>query len=300
MPPKEIDRLLEDYLNYLLVEKGIALNTFEAYSRDLNRYLACVKGNGSGSLHDVTETEVISFMARWRNEGLSANSVNRALAAIRGFYRYLLREKVLPSSPLTDLQQAKVWIRLPGTISRAEMELLLAQPSRNTPRGLRDAAILELLYATGLRVSELVGLSLNSINWQVGYLHTIGKGGKGRIVPIGQSAYRILHDYLEQARPILLKDGKSNEIFLTRLGGGFTRQGLWKVVKYYAAMAGIGKKVYPHTFRHSFATHLLEGGADLRAVQTMLGHADISTTEIYTHVSRERLKEIHRRYHPRG
>ncbi len=300
MPPKEIDRILEDYLNYLLVEKGVALNTLEAYRRDLIRYLAGVKGDGSGSLDSVTEADVISFMARWRNDGLSPNSVNRALAAIRGFYRYLLREKILYSSPLTDLQQAKVWARLPGTISRLEMELLLAQPAKNTTRGLRDAAIMELLYATGLRVSELVGLNLNSINWQVGCLHTVGKGGKGRIVPIGQTAYRLLRDYLEQARPIFLQDKKCNEIFLTRLGGGFTRQGLWKIIKYYAAMAGIAKKVYPHTFRHSFATHLLEGGADLRAVQAMLGHSDISTTEIYTHVTRERLREIHQRYHPRG
>ncbi len=300
MPPNEIDRILEDYLNHLLVEKGISLNTLEAYSRDIKRYLACVKGDGSVSIDSITEVDVISFMARWRSEGLAANSVNRALAAIRGFYRYLLREKILSSSPLADLKQAKVWTRLPGMISSAEMELLLAQPARNTTRGLRDAAILELLYATGLRVSELVGLTLNSINWQVGYLHTIGKGGKSRIVPIGQSAYRILQDYLEQARPILLQGKRSNEIFLTRLGEGFTRQGLWKIVKYYAAMAGISKKVYPHTFRHSFATHLLEGGADLRAVQTMLGHADISTTEIYTHVTRERLKEVHQRYHPRG
>lgn len=300
MPLKESDRIWEDYLNYLLVEKGAALNTIDSYGRDLRRFFSWLNNNQGVRFDTVTETDIISYMGHLREEGLSVNSVNRAIAALRGFYRYLIREKIVTVSPLTDLQRAKVWLKLPGTISRAEMELLLAQPARNTARGLRDAAIMELLYATGLRVSELVDLKLNSINWQVGYLHTVGKGGKSRIVPIGKSAYILLKEYLEQVRPTFLKGKRSNQIFLTRLGEGFTRQGLWKIIKYYAAMAGIAKKVYPHTFRHSFATHLLEGGADLRAVQTMLGHADISTTEIYTHVTGERLKEIHQRYHPRG
>ncbi|MDZ4163711.1 MAG: site-specific tyrosine recombinase XerD [Smithellaceae bacterium] len=294
------EKVLEDYLNYLLVEKGAALNTIESYSRDLHRYLACVNSSGSGELGGVTEEEVISFIVTWKGEGLSTNSVNRALAALRGFYKYLLREQIVDYSPVADLEHAKVWSRLPGTLSRAEMELLLSQPARNTSTGLRDAAIMELLYATGLRVSELIALHLNSINWQVGYLQAIGKGDKSRIVPIGQSAYSLLKEYLEQARPLFLKGGRSDKIFLTRLGGGFTRQGLWKVIKQYAARAGLGQKVYPHTFRHSFATHLLEGGADLRAVQVMLGHADISTTQIYTHITRERLKEVHKRFHPRG
>lgn len=300
MARKINDKIRDDYLNYLLVEKVAALNTIESYRRDLDRYLACVDDCGSGELGAVTEEDVISFIARWRGEGLSANSLNRALAALRGFYKYLLREQLVDHSPVADLEHAKVWSRLPGTLSRAEMELLLSQPARNTPSGLRDAAIMELLYATGLRVSELIALHLNSINWQVGYLNAIGKGEKHRIVPIGQSAYALLRDYLEQARSIFLKDGRCNKIFLTRLGEGFTRQGLWKVIKQYAGKAELSKRVYPHTFRHSFATHLLEGGADLRAVQVMLGHADIATTEIYTHITRERLRDIHKRFHPRG
>lgn len=291
--------LLNKYLDHLLVERGFSLNTVDAYRRDLKRYLACVK-SVSRSLVEVSHEDLLSFLARWRNDGLSANSVNRALAAIRGFHRYLIRERIAVTSPAIDLPDAKVWMKLPGTVSRAEMELILAQPARNTVRGLRDAAIMELLYATGLRVSELVGLQLNYVNWQVGYLQTVGKGGKGRIVPVGRHAYTVLHEYLTQARPGLLKDSKSNEMFITRSGKGFTRQGLWKIIKEYAKRAGMEKKVHPHTFRHSFATHLLEGGADLRAVQAMLGHADISTTEIYTHISRQRLREIHQQFHPRG
>lgn len=291
--------LLDKYLDHLLVERGFSLNTVEAYGRDLRRYLNCVKPV-SPSLAEVSQEDLLSFMARWRHDGLSTNSVNRALAAIRGFHRYLMREGLAKTSPAIDLPDAKAWLKLPGTISKAEMELLLAQPAKNTIRGLRDAAIMELLYATGLRVSELIGLQLNHVNWQVGYVQTVGKGGKGRIVPIGRHAYLSLQEYLNQARPILLKDSKSNMIFITRLGGGFTRQGLWKIVREYAKEVGMDNKVHPHTFRHSFATHLLEGGADLRAVQAMLGHADISTTEIYTHISRQRLREIHQQFHPRG
>lgn len=291
--------LLDKYLDHLLVERGFSLNTVEAYSRDLKRYLACVKAVSLG-LVEVSQEDLLSFLARWRDDGLSSNSVNRALAAIRGFYRYLIREKIAVTSPAIDLSDAKVWLKLPETISRVEMELILAQPAKNTTRGLRDAAIMELLYATGLRVSELIGLQLNHVNWQVGYLQTVGKGGKGRIVPVGRHAYTVLHEYLTQARPTLLKDSNNNEMFITRSGKGFTRQGLWKIIRQYARMAGIEKKVHPHTFRHSFATHLLEGGAELRAVQAMLGHADISTTEIYTHISRQRLREIHQKFHPRG
>jgi integrase/recombinase XerD len=195
---------------------------------------------------------------------------------------------------------AKVWMRLPDVLSREEMILLLAQPGAETPAEIRDSAMLELMYATGIRVSELIGLTVNSINWQVGYLVAMGKGEKERIVPVGQTAYERVKRYQEGARPLLLKGRESDLLFLNRSGKGLTRQGFWKIVKKYAAKAGLDKAIHPHTFRHSFASHLLEGGADLRSVQIMLGHADISTTQIYTHVTRERLKEIHRKYHPRG
>jgi integrase/recombinase XerD len=226
--------------------------------------------------------------------------VNRALAAIRGFYRYLLREKKVDHTPMAHIVLAKTWTRLPNVLSREEMALLLAQPGAETPADIRDSAMLELVYATGIRVSELIGLTVNSINWQVGYLVAMGKGEKERIVPVGQTAYERVKRYREAARPLLLKGRESELLFLNRSGKGLTRQGFWKLVKKYAAKAGLDKAIHPHTFRHSFASHLLEGGADLRSVQIMLGHADISTTQIYTHVTRERLKEIHRKYHPRG
>jgi integrase/recombinase XerD len=248
----------------------------------------------------VNPEHVTAYLGALRGQGLSPASVNRKLAAIRGFYRYLLREARVEENPLARVETARTWMRLPGALSRDEMESLLAQPAEASPSGIRDRAILELLYATGIRVSELATLTLNRLNRQMGFLVAVGKGRKERIVPVGQSALGWLGRYIEQARPVFLKKKTSNTLFLNRSGEGFTRQGLWKLIKKYAKMAGLERKVHPHTFRHSFATHLLEGGADLRSVQVMLGHADISTTQIYTHVSRERLKEVHKRFHPRG
>jgi len=191
-------------------------------------------------------------------------------------------------------------MRLPGTLSLAEIEQLLAQPGRSSGGALRDAAILELMYATGLRVSEVGQLTLGRVNWQVGYVVVMGKGGKERVVPIGRSAFDLLRQYVDEVRPRRVSSEAGQVLFLNRSGAGFTRQGLWKMVKKYARMAGMERKVHPHTFRHSFASHLLDRGADLRAVQVMLGHADIATTQIYTHVTQERLKAVHKQYHPRG
>ena len=292
--------LIDEYLNYLTVEKGASRNTIDGYSRDLRRYAGFVGEGGTRGIGRIGTEDLISFLASLQKEGLAANSVNRALAAIRGFYKYLLREKKVEHTPVAHIELARVWMRLPDVLSREEMELLLAQPGAATPADCRDSAMLELMYATGIRVSELIGLTVNSINWQVGYLVAMGKGEKERIVPVGRTAYDRVKHYLEGARPLLLKGGESDYLFLNRSGKGITRQGFWKIVKKYAAKAGLGKRVHPHTFRHSFASHLLEGGADLRSVQIMLGHADISTTQIYTHVTRERLKEIHRKFHPRG
>jgi integrase/recombinase XerD len=292
--------LIDEYLNYLAVEKGASRNTIDAYSRDLNRYAAFIDEQKILDIRMIGTEELISHLARLRGGGLAANSVNRALAALRGFYRYLLRIKKVDSTPVAHIELARGWMHLPDVLSREEMNLMLVQPGSATPGALRDAAMLELMYATGIRVSELTGLTVNSINWQVGYLVAMGKGGKERIVPVGKTAYERVKRYLEGARPQLLKGRQSDCLFLNRSGKGLTRQGFWKIVKKYAAKVNLAKKVHPHTFRHSFATHLLEGGADLRSVQIMLGHADISTTQIYTHVTRERLKEIHRKYHPRG
>jgi integrase/recombinase XerD len=292
--------LIDEYLNYLAVEKGASRNTIDAYSRDLNRYAAFVNDLGIQDIGKIGTEELISYLACLKGGGLAANSVNRALAALRGFYKYLLRIKKLSTTPMAHIERARVWLHLPDVLSREEMNLMLAQPGSATPVALRDAAMLELMYATGIRVSELTGLTVNSINWQVGYLVAMGKGSKERIVPVGKTAYDRVKRYLDGARPLLLKGRQSDYLFLNRSGKGLTRQGFWKIVKKYAAKVNIAKKVHPHTFRHSFASHLLEGGADLRSVQIMLGHADISTTQIYTHVTRERLKEIHRKYHPRG
>ncbi len=292
--------LVEEYLHFLAVERGASLNTLEAYSRDIGRFLEFAGASGVPSPLAVNPEHVTAYLGALRGQGLSPASVNRKLAAIRGFYRYLLREARVEENPLARVETARTWMRLPGALSRDEMESLLAQPAEASPSGIRDRAILELLYATGIRVSELATLTLNRLNRQMGFLVAVGKGRKERIVPVGQSALGWLGRYIEQARPVFLKKKTSNALFLNRSGEGFTRQGLWKLIKKYAKMAGLERKVHPHTFRHSFATHLLEGGADLRSVQIMLGHADISTTQIYTHVSRERLKEVHKRFHPRG
>lgn len=295
-----MQNLLNSYFDHLLIEKGVADNTLEAYGRDLKRYVSFLEQKGLTDVRSVIPKTVIEFLVQIKGEGLSANSMNRSLAALRGFYKFLLQEKAVEESPLANIELAKVWMRLPDTVSPEEINLILSQPGDQTPAALRDTAMLELLYATGLRVSELISLTMNSINWQVGFLIVMGKGSKERVVPIGKTAYDCVRRYVDEARPKLLKSKTTEVLFLNRFGGALSRQGLWKIIVHYAQKAGLQKNVHPHTFRHSFASHLLEGGADLRAVQVMLGHADISTTQIYTHVTRERLKEIHRKYHPRG
>ena len=288
------------YFNYLLIERGVAQNTLEAYGRDLRRYFQFLQQKDLTQLQDVKPEVIIEYLVKIKSDGLSANSMNRALAALRGLYKYLIQEKIIGQSPLVNIELAKVWMRLPDTISKEEMNVILIQPGNQTAAALRDTAMLELLYATGIRVSELINLTMNSINWQVGFLVVMGKGSKERIVPIGKTAYDCTRLYVDKARPTLMQKKVTDVLFLNRFGTKFTRQGLWKIVIRYAQKAGLQKKVHPHTFRHSFATHLLEGGADLRTVQVMLGHADISTTQIYTHITKERLKEIHKKYHPRG
>lgn len=293
--------LLTRYLNYLLVERGVSQNTLESYGRDLRRFVLFIEdGKKISDAGQVTPEVIIEYLTKIREEGLAANSMNRSLAALRGFYKYLLREKVIAENPLANIELAKVWMKLPDTISKEEMKTILVQPGTQNISALRNTAMLELLYATGIRVSELINLTMNSINWQVGFLVVMGKGSKERIVPIGKIAYDCTRRYIEEARPKLIQKKSTDVLFLNRFGRKFTRQGFWKIVVGYAKQAGLQKKVYPHTFRHSFASHLLEGGADLRTVQVMLGHSDISTTQIYTHVTRDRLREVHHKYHPRG
>jgi len=292
--------MIDEFMNFLAVEKGASRNTIEAYNRDLLRYADFLRSRGIQTVGEANPDDVVSYLGRIQKDGLNPSSVNRGLAAIRVFYKYLLRERRVDQNPVANIELAKVWMRLPDTLSQEEMSLLLMQPGSETPTGIRDTAMLELMYATGTRVSELISLTTNSINWQVGYLVAMGKGEKERVIPVGQSAYDCLYTYVHEARAVFLRKESTDVLFLSRLGEGFTRQGFWKMVKKYALKAGLAKKVHPHTFRHSFATHLLEGGADLRSVQIMLGHADISTTQIYTHITRDRLKQIHKKYHPRG
>ncbi len=291
---------LTKYLNYLLIERGVAANTLESYGRDLRRFVLFAEERGITDIKKINPEEIVGYLTKIRDEGLAANSMNRSLAALRGFYKYLLREKIIEVNPLANIELAKVWMKLPDTISREEMKSILEQPGDKSDAAIRNAAMLELLYATGVRVSELINLTMNSINWQVGFLVVMGKGSKERIVPIGKIAYDCARKYVDEVRPKLMRKRSTDVLFLNRFGDKFTRQGFWKIVVAYAKKAGLQKKVYPHTFRHSFASHLLEGGADLRTVQVMLGHSDISTTQIYTHVTRDHLKEIHKKYHPRS
>ena len=291
---------IHEYLRFLAIEKGASSNTLEAYDRDLGKYRDFIKRKCGIDGLNVKPNHAVAFIREMREKGLKASTINRQLAALRGFYKYLLSEKKLDENPIAHIDLVKVWMHIPDTLSRSEMEQLLIQPDTETHRGLRDKAMLELLYATGMRVSELISLKLNDINWQVGFLIVMGKGQKERIVPIGQVALSYLHEYVEKARPILARKHAGNLVFSNKSGKALTRQGFWKILKGYAQKADLEKKVHPHVFRHSFATHLLEGGADLRAVQAMLGHADIATTQIYTHVTGTRLKEVHKKFHPRG
>lgn len=295
-----MDQEVKSYLNFLALERGASPLTLEAYQRDLAGFVTFLKNRGIKSVEEVKNEDVIEHLVALRENGLASGSVNRVLAAIRSFFRFLVREKIIKVNPAAGIDRIKGWKRLPHTLSKGEMERLLSFPGKGEETGMRDRAIMELMYATGLRVSEVVSLRLGNINWHGGYLVTRGKRGRERVVPIGEKALAALREYIEGVRPGLVREKSGDILFLNRLGKGFTRQGLWKIIIKYARLAQVEGKVHPHTFRHSFASHLLEGGADLRAVQLMLGHADISTTQIYTHVTQERLRLIHKKYHPRG
>jgi len=291
------DGLLEKYLDYLAVEKGLARNTVESYKRDLRKYFHFMK---TKSPDDISQSDVVLFLAHLSSEGIATPSAARSLAAIRGFHKFLLIDKLAHTDPMVNIETPRGWKRLPKSLSSPEVDSLLNQPDPATPIGIRDKAMLELLYATGLRVSELVGLSLRDINLERGYLVVMGKGSKERAVPLGEVAAVAVKQYLDGGRPALLNGKNTDYLFISSKRRGITRQMFWERIKFYTKKAGIRLNISPHTLRHSFATHLLDNGADLRAVQAMLGHSDISTTQIYTHVSRERLKKVHEKYHPRG
>ncbi|HEX9078441.1 MAG TPA: site-specific tyrosine recombinase XerD [Desulfuromonadaceae bacterium] len=295
-----MNNFLDLFLNYLLVEKGLAGNTLEAYSRDIGHYLNHLEREGRGEIREVRPLDIAAFIAHLKEAGLKPRSRARCLSAIRMFHRFLLLESYCDANPAAIIEAPKAGTRLPSFLTSREVDRLLEAASGEEAIDLRDRAMLELLYATGLRVSELVALKQRDVNMEAGFLLTMGKGEKERLVPIGESARAVVADYCALVRPALDRDGSSPHLFLSRLGRRMTRQAFWNIIKKRAAGAGITKNISPHTLRHSFATHLLENGADLRSVQIMLGHADLSTTQIYTHVTRERLKKLHQEIHPRG
>lgn len=295
-----IEPNIDNFISYILIEKGLAEQSVESYNRDLQRYAQFLTDNQIDQLSENDTYHILKHLIDLRDEGLSPRSRSRHLVTLRSFYKFLYNEKILKKDPSKLIDFPKSGLKLPDTLNIDEVRKLLEAPDTAKSKGKRDSAMIELLYAAGLRVSELVNMKMNNLYLDASFIRVFGKGSKERIVPIGNYATEKLENYIKNSRPLLLKSYVSEYIFIARAGKPMTRQGFWKMLNKYSLIAKINKKISPHTLRHSFATHLLEGGADLRIVQTMLGHADISTTQIYTHISKEHLKNIHNKYHPRG
>lgn len=293
--------LIGDFINYLAVERGLASNTLESYGRDLRQYYEYLQTKGKlTSLREASRANVISYLLQMEKVGKSPATIARRLAALKSFYQFLVRESLVERDPTANLESPKLDRKPPKVLSVREVETLLRQPKTGTVNGLRDKAMLEVLYATGIRVSELVSLAVPDVNLELRYVRCLGKGSKERLVPLGTIACQAVTEYLARGRPKIVKDPGERSLFVNHHGRRMTRQGFWKIIKKYASEAGIKKSITPHTLRHSFATHLLENGADVRAVQEMLGHADIATTQVYAHVSRGRLRDVYKNSHPRA
>jgi integrase/recombinase XerD len=291
-----ISHLLDYYLKCLKVERGLARNSTEAYASDINAFVEFIEDRDA---IEITRQDIALYLGNLSDKGMRRSSQARALSALRGFFSHLRDEKLIPFSPTDNVEAPKRGRVLPTVLSFPEIEQLLAAPDPSTKRGFRDAAMLHTMYAAGLRVSELISLRLKDINLTAGYLSVTGKGNKQRLVPIGEWASSLLAKYIAEVR-LHYASPTETTVFLSDRKKAMSRQGFWQIVKKYALKAGIMKSISPHKLRHSFATHLLEGGADLRSLQAMLGHSDISTTQIYTHVTMQHIVDIHRRYHPRG
>lgn len=291
---------LDRYLAFLLMEKGLSEKTIAAYSADLVRFGLYLEKKKTTLVADIDTRLILTYLIQLRDQQLSPRSRARHLVSLRGFFKFLTNEKILQKNPAQQIDLPKTGLHLPDVLTVADVEALIDAPCRDKPEGLRDAAMLELLYGAGLRVSELIRLEMPAINLEAGFVRVFGKGAKERVVPVGRMALDAIRDYLDRSRPILLKHRASVHLFVTRRGRAMTRQSFWNLIGRYGRLAKLRKKITPHSLRHSFATHLIEGGADLRTVQIMLGHADISTTQIYTHVAHRQLVQAHKKYHPRG
>jgi len=295
------DALAESFMFHLSTERRLSSNTLESYSADLKRFIQFLENEGV-DLDTFTRSHFITYIALLRERGLSARSTSRHISSMRSFFRFLVREGRLAANPVAEVRAQRTGRSLPKFLTVSQVTALLTAPDsvRATPESIRDKAMLTLMYASGLRATEVVSLRMENVDPDAGFLRIIGKGGKERIVPVAEAALYLLKEYMETVRPGFLKKKPTNALFLSRMGKAITRQTLWNRIRYWAMTAGIRENISPHVLRHSFAGHLLAGGADLRAVQVMLGHADIATTQIYTHVTPERLRETHRKHHPRG
>ena len=295
-----MENYVQHFISYLASERGLAQNTLESYGRDLRYFQQYLENNrltfATGSTNEIIRT----YLDELKKQGKAVSTISRNLAALKSFYQYLLKEQYLDADPASKIESPKLEKKLPQVLSVQQVELLLKQPNINLPAGLRDKAMLELLYATGIRVSELITINVNDVNLELGYIKCFGRGAKERVVPLGSISSKCVSQYLRKGRTALVRSKQEEAMFVNHHGRRLTRQGFWKIIKKYALEAHIEQKITPHTLRHSFATHLLENGADLRSVQEMLGHADISTTQIYTHVTKNRLKEVYDKAHPRA
>lgn len=290
-----------EYLHYLTIERGLSANTKSSYQRDLKQYLAFLNEAGISDWQTVDRYTVVAFLAHLNQLNKASATVTRMISSLRRFHQYLRQERFTDHDPMQHIESPKKTQKLPQTLSLQEVEKLIATPDTTTTLGIRDRAILEVMYATGLRVSELIGLKIGDIHLEMGLLQTLGKGDKERIVPLGDYAIHWIERYLAESRPLLTKKRpQENHLFVNNHGSGLSRQGIWKNLKVWVLKAGIIKDVTPHTLRHSFATHLLENGADLRTVQELLGHSDISTTQIYTHITKRRMTEVYKEHFPRA
>ena len=295
-----MNALLQSFLDYISLERGLSINTRKAYADDIRQFLAYLDEKGVTSLSQVSRKQILDHLMAMKARGMSTNSISRHLVSIKVFFRYLQQEGLLDRNVTDTMDSPRLWKILPDTLSETEVDLLLSAPDMRKPLGIRDRAILELFYASGLRVSELAGLQLANLHTDDGYIRVIGKGRKERVIPVAGESIRLLNRYLEEVRPLLCENQHLQNVFVSKRETALCRQRLWQIIKKYTKDAGIMKNVTPHTLRHSFATHLLANGAPLRVIQEMLGHADIATTQIYTHVNPERLKSIHQQFHPRA